>query len=339
MMVYALRGPSDGDFEKEILEKLLDFLSNSIRNGVSRFGWSYVDSADLRKLQNKARDEMSEDERNCWRKSRFLLEIKKGDWVVHINIPYWGACIAGEVEEEYSFDENNNEFGDFRHTLKLKKDTIIEFERNDDRVLPNIQRALKLQKRSWRIYDVEDFIKTIENLKNKSFDKKKNETSGIYYLKEKLSPLLKDITKIIQKNHPAGKLEELIAEVFRRISNVIHVEEHGKHKGWGTDNGADLIVTYKSGLPIANLEKQEKLVVQIKSYEGQHWETNAVKQIENAIKTFEADAGLIITTAESTEKLEKAIEDLSGKLNKPVGLIAGEDVAKFVIKYGGDFLL
>jgi len=79
--------------------------------------------------------------------------------------------------------------------------------------------------------------------------------------------------------------------------------------------------------------------VQVKSYTGQHWETGAVEQIETAIKKFQADAGLIITTAESIDNLEKAIEDLSNKLNKPVGLIAGEDVAKFVLKYGGQFIL
>jgi len=338
MMVYALKGPTK-EYLGDDYEDLLKFLSESIKSGVSRFGWSYIDTADLRKLQNKPWNEMSKEEIDCWSKSNFLLNIEKGDWIVHINVPYWGACIAGEVEEEYSFDENNNAFGDFRHTLKLKKDTIIEFERNDDRVLPIINRKLKLQGKYWRIYDVEYFKKTIENLKNKSFDKKENESNGICYLKKDLSPLLIEITKKIQKNHPAGKLEELIAEVFRRIPNVTEVKEHGKYKGWGTDKGADLIVTYKSGLPFGNLEKEEKLVVQIKSYDGQHWETNAVEQIKNAIDAFEADAGLIITTAESTEILEKAIDDLKNKLNKPVELIAGEDVAKFVLKYGGNILL
>jgi hypothetical protein len=98
------------------------------------------------------------------------------------------------------------------------------------------------------------------------------------------------------------------------------------------------------------LEKEEKLVVQVKSYTGQHWETNAVEQIETAIKEFQANAGLIITTAESTDNLEKAIENLSNKLSKPeqdgglnkpipIGLIAGEEVAKFVLKYGGQLIL
>ena len=158
------------------------------------------------------------------------------------------------------------------------------------------------------------------------------------------------ITEKIYKTHPAGHLEGLIAEVFRKIPKVENVREHGKHKGWKTDNGADLIVTYKSGLSISNLEKDEILVVQVKSYGGQHWETNAIRQVEDAIKEFNANAGMLITTAESTPDLEKAIEDLSNKLSKPiseggldrdvpVSLIAGQDVAKFVLRHGGELIL
>ena len=172
-----------------------------------------------------------------------------------------------------------------------------------------------------------------------SLGKKEDESVGLFYMKKDLSPLLKDITNKIQKAHPAGKLESFIAKVLRKIPNVINVYEHGKHKGWGTDNGADLIVTYKSGLSFSNLEKEEKLVVQVKSFTGLHWETNAVEQIGDALTEFEAATGLIITTAESTKNLEEAIEALSTKLNKPIGLIAGEEVAKFVLKYGGELIL
>lgn len=180
--------------------------------------------------------------------------------------------------------------------------------------------------------------------------KKRGGKCWLFYLKKDLSPLLKSITDKIQKTHPGGKLENLIAEVFRKIPNVIDVTENGRYKGWASDGGADLIVTYRSGLSIINLEKEETLVIQIKSYTGQHWETTAVEQIESAIKEFKVDAGLIITTGESTETLEKAIEDLGNKLSKeeqeggidrtiPIGLIAGEEVAKFILKYGGQLIL
>lgn len=350
MTIYALKGPSTEDYNQEELQEIQKFLTDSIKNGVSRFGWSYIDTADLTKLQNKSWGEMDQNEQNCWAKANFILGVKKGDWVVHINLPYWGACIAGQVSEEYSFEQNGNDFGDYRHLLKLDKDTIVEFERNDERVLPIISSRLKLQGRYWTIQYVDEFLQTIQNVKAKTLGKKEDESVGIFYLKKDLSPLLKNITDTIQKTHPASKLENLIAEVFRKIPSVVDVNEYGRHKGWRTDSGADLIVTYKSGLSISNLEKEEKLVVQVKSYTGQHWETKAVEQIETAIKEFQANAGLIITTAESTDNLERAIEELSNKLSKsekdgglnkpiPIGLIAGEEVAKFVLKYGGQLIL
>jgi len=335
MTIWALKGPSlaNYDNDNEEYQEVLEFLSNSIRNGTSRFGW---DAFDLRTFQNKSWEERNENERECWSKSNFLLNIEKGDWIVHINIPYCGACFAGQIVEEYKFEKDD--YG-YSHTLKLDKSTIIEFERNDDEVLPIISRKLKLMGRYWTIQNVEEFLQTIQNIKVGELGKKEDESVGIFYLKKDLSPLLKAITIKIHDTHPGSKLESLIAEVFRKIHNVIDVDEHGNNKGFGTDNGADLIVTYKSGLSISNLEKQEKLVVQVKSYSDQHWETNAVDQIEDAITEFSADMGLIVTTAESTKNLEEAIEALSNKLNKPIGLIAGEEIAKFVLKYGGEIIL
>ena len=317
MKIYALKGPSTSDYDPEELQITQNFLTESIGNGISRFGWGYIDSVNLNELQNKPWNEMTKEEQNCWAKSSFLLGIEKDDWVVYINLPSWGACIAGKVSKPYHFEKGGNNLSDYRHLLELEEKSIVEFERNDDRVLPIISSRLKLQGRYWTIQYIDEFIQTIQNLKSKSLEKKHDESVERFYLKKDLLPLFKNITEIIQKTHPASKLESLIAEVFRKVPNVVDVKEHGKHKGWGTDSGADIIVTYKSGLCVSNLEKDELLVVQVKSYVGQHWETSAVEQIETAIKEFQADAGLIITTAETTEKLEKAIDDLSNKLSKP----------------------
>lgn len=339
MTIWALKGPSSTDYNPEELQKIQEFLTKSIKNGTSRFGWSYVDTADLTKLQNKIWQEMTTDEQNCWSKANFLLGVREGDWPVHINIPYWGACIACEVIEAYNFENEGNDFGDYRHTFKINTTTIVEFDRNDNRVLPIINSRLKLQGRYWTIQYVDEFLKTIDNLKTDSLDKRDDESVGIFYLKRDLSSPLLEITKKIHETHPGASLEKLIAEVFRRIPNVLDVKEHGQTKGWKTDSGADLIIRYKSGLSISNLEKNEILVVQVKSYTGQHWETKAVEQIENAIISFDADIGLIVSTAERTKILEEAIEALSNRLKKPIGLIAGEEVAKFVLKYGGEFIL
>lgn len=350
MTIWAFKGPSSNDYSTEEYQEVTKFLTTSIRGGVSRFGWGYMDEANLNKLDPKAFAEMSEKEKQCWDKANFLFDVSVGDWIVHINLPYWGACLAGQVIETYSFEEEDNEVSDYRHMIKIDPTTVIEFERNDDEVLPIISSRLKLQGRYWRIPHPEEFLQTIENIKAEDLGKLEDESVGVFYLKKDLSPLLKSVTEKIQKTHPASHLESLIAEVFRKIPKVIDVRENGKHKGWGTDNGADLIVTYKSGLSISNLENEEKLVVQVKSYVGQHWETKAIDQIGTAIREYNANAGMLITTGDTSENLEKAIEELSNQLSKPesegglnkdipISLIAGEDVAKFVLRHGGELVL
>jgi len=172
MTVYALKGPSSEDYDNEKLEEIQEFLTDSVKNGVSRFGWSYIDSADLTKLQDKEWQEMNEAEIICWTMANFLLGVEKGDWIVHINLPYLGACLAGQISETYSFEENDNDFNDYRHLLKLDKKTIVEFERNDDGVLPIISSRLKLQGRYWTIQYVEEFLQTIKNVKAELLGKK-----------------------------------------------------------------------------------------------------------------------------------------------------------------------
>lgn len=59
-----------------------------------------------------------------------------------------------------------------------------------------------------------------------------------------------------------------LAKVFRKIQNGENVKGNGFD--WGTDNGADLIVECKSGLPVSGLGKTEEVALQVKSYEAEH---------------------------------------------------------------------
>ena len=296
----------------------------SFKNGISRFGWSQKDEHNLR---NK--------EWSDWHsKQLFLLQVKKGDWIVHINTPSKDKCIAGRVKTEYNFDEGLDCWGgkDFRHSFEIEKDTIIEFDRNDENILPTVN--LRPQYRFQRVYAVQDFLKSIDNLKNKTVTLKGGESKEIYHLKDKTKHYLKEITNLIHNTHKSKNLERFMAKVFSKLPNVVDVNENGF--GWKTDYGADLIVTTK--LSIGNLDFENIIVVQIKSFEGEHYDLNAVEQVKTAIDKYNANAGIIITTAQKTEQLENKIQKISDDIGKPIDLIAGEDVAKFVIKYASDLI-
>ena len=311
----------------------VDFVYKSILEGKSRFGWSYIEKANLEIAKNTSWENKSKEKKSCWKQSNFLLNVEKGDWIVHKNVPRYGQCTAVKVLEPYKFvnDGVKCDWGiDFRHSFVVDTNSIITFDRNDPNVLPVISARLKLQGRYWRIYLIEEFEKSIENLKEKRVDN--CETSkNLFHLKESIISPLENITELIHNNYPGKDLEKLIAEVFRKIPMVLDVKENGS--GWGTDFGADLIVTYNTGIPVLGLEKEEKLIVQVKSYEGIHNETNAVEQIKTGIEKFKGNAGLLITTAKASKHLEESIEQLSLEIDKPVSIISGANVAKLILKH------
>jgi hypothetical protein len=325
-------------------DEQVDFVYASLQKGISRYGWSYVNTADLHKMENKDWEELDESETDCWNRGHFLLDVEKGDWVVHVNVPERDMCTAGKVIENYKFDSKKNKIGvddysdggDFRHTLGIDVDTLITFNRNNENITPFISRRLKLQGAHWRISDTAEFLKSIENTRNNAVSVPENITHGLYYLRKDLKTPLSQITEAIQRNHPGKKLEEFIAMIFEKVPNVVGVKQNGS--GWGTDYGADIIVTYSKGLPINGLQQEAVTIVQVKSFTGIHWSDEAVEQIKTGIDKYEASSGLIISTAEASDDLLKSIEKAQKQIKKPIALMAGEDVAMFVIKYGAEYI-
>lgn len=292
---------------------------DSIRKGKSRFGWSQKDE------HNLFLEQWSE-----WHsKQQFLLDIKPEDWIVHINTPTWGQCTAVKVVGSYEFDGGlNSTHGiDFRHAIPVDVETIIVFKRRDDNVLPSVN--LRPRSRYHRVYEEQDFHQSIANLQDSKINLGKD-TKGEFYLKEKTETYLAEITSFIQQMNKSKDLEVFLAKVFKKVEGVVNVKENGS--GWRSDNGADLIVTFK------NLNIENKVVIQIKSFEGSHYSLEAVSQIENAIDVYGANAGLIITTASTTEALDSAIQTLNEKIDKQIDLMAGEDVARFVLKYAPEMV-
>ena len=312
--VWAFQSPGD-EREKKLLH-------GSIKCGRSRFGWSYKDEHNLR-LPNNWTDEHS--------KQRFLLRIKEGDWIVHINLPEWGQCVAVKVCSEYYFDEALEfpwrEEGfkrDFMHCFKVDTDSITEFNRRDPRILPSVN--LCPRRRYHQIYEVDDFDKSIENLKSEKQED---------HLKNKLQPLLIDISKCIHKMNPSKKLEDFMAKVFEKIPTVVEVEKNGY--GYGTDHGADLIVKTRTSLGYLFFENT--IIVQVKSFEGTHSDLRAVDQIKEGIREYDGTAGMIITTAKETSKeLKSEVQKASEELDMDIALLDATDVARFIIKHAPEDL-
>lgn len=350
MAIHAFRAPSNSDYIESELREIKEFLTDSV-NKDSRMKFGYSLSCNLRDLEGKDWSEMNSNEALCYKQSHSLLDIKKGDWIVQVNLPKYGECIAAQADGEYTFGRECPVRGDFEHEIPVDKNTIVTFDRNDPCILPVISNCLKNRHFHWQIGYESEFLRSIDNVKKekealKGSDKSDKCSSNINknkrYLKNDFGKILEELTQNIHNTHLGKHLEGFMAEIFRKIPNVDEVIENGN--AHGGDCGADLIVNYHTPIPGFDSEREETMVVQIKSYEGEHWDTNAVDQLENAIKTFNADSGLIITTGTETEPLKEAFERLRVKLNKgdkkiPISLISGERVARFVLKNAGDMLL
>ena len=317
--------PAIWAFNKAGDPKARRLIYQSVRDGKSRFGWSREDINDL------------SDKNNYWEKEngrqRRLLEVKPGDWIVHRNTPEWGQFVAARVTSGYQFDEGLQcSWGpDFRHCFEVDKDIIVKFDRLNPNVLPTVR--LNQRQRLERIYEVADFLASIDNLKKGgTVELDEGESKEGHHLRAKTDKELLSVTKLIHETHKGKKLEGFLAQVLRKTPGVKEVEEHGK-KG-GADHGADLIVRMRDPL----LDIVRTIIVQVKSYEGEHRDLGAVEQVKTGIEEFGGDAGMIITTAEGTKKLYDEIEKVSEEINRPITLLAGPEVSRFVIKHAPELL-
>jgi hypothetical protein len=302
MQVYAFAKIDDDDARALVYDE--------IRRGKSRFGMWDQEGSLLDNYHGR---------------NGFLLRIQPGDWIVHVNSPHYGRCVAVQSVGNYAFDEGIPG-GDFGNYIPVDPLTIIEFDRNDPNVLPSVN--LWPLKRGQRILAVDDFLQSLDNLRSSRHSNPVDERRGLIHLRSKLDDLvLPQITAMIQQMHRSKEFERFLHEVFSAIPNATS-QLNGF--GWKSDEGADLIVEFQS--PVFGLTLTTKLVVQAKSYQGDHYDLGGVEQLVNAIKHFGADGGLLITTAQKTEFLEDAVRKASETTGKTIDVIAGSDVARFVLR-------
>lgn len=323
--IYALK--VDADNAAKVFE--------SLKLGEGRFGWSYVESADLRVLQARIQSEgfasLSADEANCYQ--QFLLRLNPGDYAVYINVPKWGRCTLAKVTSPYYWEWRDD---DFNHRFKVDPTSVREFGRNDPFVRPALQARLKLQNRQWQVTAESEFEELLAHLDGASTLPSAARTANLGFLAKDIRPHLAKITEEIQRNHPNYALEGLMASVFESMPRVVDV----RLQGGAGDRGADILVTIENGHPLTGEVGQTLCVVQVKSFVDEHWDTQAVDDIRRAFAAYpDAEAGLIVSTAARPgPTLEFALAKLRSDTGKPVNLLIGEEVALFVLRYGAHLL-
>ncbi len=292
-------------------------------------------TADLRALKERIGregwDSLSEAEKDCWQP--FLLEMLPGDYVVYINVPERGQCTLARVSGPYVWRFSD---GDFNHRFAVDPATVRVFSRNDQAVHPNLRTRLALPGRKWRVSARSEFEVLVATLENGHQPTEASPEHDLQVLAREIEPFMLDVTRSIQRTHPKVSLEALVTKVFKAIPGVTHV----RHQGGAGDHGADLLVQYETGLPIPGLENKGLLVVQVKSFVDDHWDTRAVEDIRRAFRHYpDATMGLVISTADRpTAAFVAALDDLREESAKPVALLIGPQVAAFALRYGASLL-
>ena len=166
MKIWTFNSPNKSQFSSQKdYEDTLNQLTKSIRAGKSRFGWSTED-------KNNLNDPIYRNLAENSRQAR-LLEIEVDDWIVHINLPKWGNCIAVDVTECYDFDEgigvtykgrdSSYSGRDFRHCFQVNTAKIVEFCRTDPNVLTEVN--LRPRYRLQRIYQEKEFFEILKRIR------------------------------------------------------------------------------------------------------------------------------------------------------------------------------
>lgn len=307
----------------------------SLRQGVGRFGWSYVQTADLRDLRRRILSQgwesLTEKEQRCYQE--FLLDLKEGDYVVYINVPSYGQCTLARVAGPYFWKWEDT---DFNHRFPVDPESVRSFDRNDEAVHPSLRARLKLMGRKWTITAKQEFADLLAALAGGAVQGKRfRPETDKGHLRSALDGMLGDVARKIQATHPNTALERLVMEALKNVPGVVEVEK----KAGPRENGADILVTFDEGLPLGGLSRQRRCVVQVKSYEGKHGSTTAVDQIKTALEYHAADIGLIVSSAtEKSDDLEHALEVARESTKKPIGLIIGTDFARFILRFGADVI-
>ena len=187
--IYALKGSSECD------------ILQSLKRGEGRFGWSYIETADLRQLKatvdSSGWEALTDEGKNCYQ--AFLLDLKADDCVIYVNVPEWGRCTIARVTGPYFWRYDGD---DFNHRFPVDPESVLVFDRNDAAVHPALSARMKLQGRYWRIYLKEEFEALIKALKSGPTLRVRTLDDHIGFLSKEIQPFLLSITEKIHHTNP-----------------------------------------------------------------------------------------------------------------------------------------
>ena len=154
--VWAFR-PASEERNPDTFEEVRSKIGESAMRGKSRFGWSWKNEHNLNISWSK-----------CHLEQQFLLLIKPGDWIVHVNVPEQDLCVTAKVTGAYQF--GGEVLGDYQHYIPVDPTSARQFNRKTDAPqalrfdLGLHTRDAYTRQRAWKFIETEKFLEFVESL-------------------------------------------------------------------------------------------------------------------------------------------------------------------------------
>ncbi len=321
-----------------------DFIFKELEQGRLRQAWGWKPEHDLRVLERVLRGgkQLSDEDARVWRNRRMLDTepdgMRRGDVVIVPNLPEMGRWIVVRVSGGYSFAPviaRGREGADYGHVVavdpvRTPQGKIGVVDPENAHVDPALRHTMRRVSRITAIDSlglaVDSLIAAIESGKETSLPDLDAQKA------EQLFVAVREATwKHIQLKYRGGDFELLMRRLFACVYDGARVER------WGgsSERGTDLIVFVRDQLGV-----EFRIAVQIKHQDNISEDRRTLDQFELARNQYRVDAGIIVTTGETTsDAFEEKRAALESRLGIDLRIITRDELIELVMKHLGKLQL
>jgi hypothetical protein len=288
------------------------FLLAELCEGRARFGWS-PPKTDLREIRKKDRSSWSDQEKETWRYTKFLIQrINPGDRiVVQMEQPIERLVIAEVVEPGYDFTPGN--LRDFNHVLHVRPVSSDPIPINSKDVSLALKHDLSKRGHYYEVYP-ESSLLELDNLVEKAssgapslLEIRTDEDNRDRTLRAAKGAIVREVKQQWQTHD-----FELFCEMLCNSLEYLEVKERkDRGKGW------DLMIRIVN--PLTQTILLDDLPVQCKNYTGRVTTIQPIDDLERCIRNSDSDRAFLFIVGDLTDEFLRLLRERQEKLSRELG--------------------
>lgn len=286
---------------------------------------------DLRVLKEK--DNLSDDEKICWRYTQFLVNrLSTGDRVVcQFGQPFREFWIGEVKEPGYQFDPAERK--DFNHILHIEPMTDLPIPSTAAYVPSSLKHDLTKRGHYYEIYS-EDSIRVLTDIVKKkpwqTLDRANHRTEE-HELDEAYFDIHRQIIELIRRRWRAKEFEIFCTTLCEAIPYVQVRRRQDNHQGW------DLLIRIIN--PVTGDILLDDVPVQCKNFEGDVTDYGPIDDLKRCINNSTSDLAYLFILGNLSNdflcEVDRAAERLSTKRERKTSLVVVDEnrIANLYLRY------